>query len=90
MSINDLDKIFFENNWLNKNENMKVLNITIFCVNIYCLYDTLNGDSREFIYTSKVALYIDKDSVSDRTSLIITISIHHHFMLCVSQRLCSL
>lgn len=46
---------------------MKVLNIKIFCVEVYCLYNTLNGDSRGFIYTSKAALYIDKEAVQDRT-----------------------
>lgn len=62
MSINDLDRAFLKNEWLRgKNENMKILNITIFCMKVYCLYNTLTGDSPEFIYTSKVALCIDKE-----------------------------
>lgn len=60
---------------------MKVLNKKVFYVKVYCLYSTLNGDSRRFIYTSKAALYIDKEGVRDRTVIIITMPIHHHFML---------
>lgn len=56
---------------------MKLLNIKVFCVEVYCFYSTLNGDSRGFIYTSKAALYIDKEGVRDRTVvIIITVPIH--------------
>lgn len=60
---------------------------------VYCLYNALSGDSRGLIYTSKVALYIDKENVGDRTIIIITMPIHyampvhHHFMLCMSEML---
>lgn len=67
---------------------MKVLNIKVFCVKVYCLYSTLNGDSRRFIYISKAALYIDKEDVRDRTVIIlITVPIHHHFMLLIVTKL---
>lgn len=76
--------ILIEHSWkkncLGENENMKVLNKKVFYVKVYCLYSTLNGDSRRFIYTSKAALYIDKEGVRDRTVIIITMPIHHHFM----------
>lgn len=42
---------------------MKVLSIKVFFVKVNCLYNTLNADSRGFIYTSKGALYIDKEGV---------------------------
>lgn len=58
MSMNDLGRPFLKNNCLGgKNENMKVLNITIFYMKVYCLYNTLNGDSRElssFVYWQRM------------------------------------
>lgn len=61
MNINDLDRAFLKNKWLRgKNENMRILNTTIFCMKVYYLYNTLTDDSPEFIYTSKVALCIDR------------------------------
>lgn len=49
----------------------------VFCVEVYCLYNALSGDSRGLIYTSKIALYIDKENVGDRTIIIITMPIHY-------------
>lgn len=69
-----------EKNQLGKKGNMKVINIKGFCVKVCCLYSALNGDSKGFIYTSKAALYIDKEGVRDRTTVVITMPIHCHFM----------
>lgn len=63
---------------------MKVLNMKVFCVEVYCLYNPLKGDSRGFIYTSKAALYIDKEGAQDRTIIIITAYSHYFILLYVT------